>query len=63
MNMIIVEVTDTPGVEVGTLATLLGRDGDEEVSADMIAEWVGTINYEITTRIHPGQERVVVGGE
>jgi alanine racemase len=60
MNMITVEVTDIPGVEAGTVATLLGRDGDEEVSADLIAEWAGTINYEITTRIHPGQPRVVV---
>ncbi|HCR17378.1 MAG TPA: alanine racemase [Candidatus Latescibacteria bacterium] len=60
MNMITVEVTDIPCVEAGTVATLLGRDGDEEVSADQIASWIGTINYEVTTRIHPGQPRVVI---
>jgi len=64
MNMITVEVTDISGVKAGTVATLLGRDGDEEVSADQIASWIGTINYEVTTRIHSGQPRIMVeGGE
>jgi alanine racemase len=37
--------------EPGTVVTLLGSDGDEEVSAEELAEQIGTINYEITTRI------------
>lgn len=35
-------------VEIGDVVTILGRDGDEEVSADDLAEASGTINYEVT---------------
>jgi alanine racemase len=43
-------VGDAP-VEVGDEVVLLGRDGDEEVTADEWAERVGTINYEIVCGI------------
>jgi alanine racemase len=39
---------------------LLGRQGDENVSAEQIARWVDTINYEVTTRINERLPRVVV---
>jgi len=32
---------------IGTLVTLIGRDGDKEISVDDIAKWRKTINYEI----------------
>lgn len=38
-------------VEVGTIATLIGGDGRDRVSAEELAVHVGTINYEVTTRI------------
>lgn len=38
-------------VDVGEIATLLGADGDERVTAEELAEHAGTINYEITSRI------------
>lgn len=63
MNMTMVDVTHIPGVEVGTVATLLGTDGDERVSAEQLAAWMGTINYEVVSRIHPSQLRLVVQGE
>jgi alanine racemase len=37
--------------DVGTVATLIGRDGDEVVSAEELADHVGTINYEVVARI------------
>ena len=52
MNMIMVDVTDIPGVRRGTIVTLLGNDGDAAISADQIAAWTNTINYEVTTRIN-----------
>jgi len=52
MNMIMVDVTHIPQAQVGDHVVLLGRDGDEEISAETMADWLGTINYEITTRIH-----------
>lgn len=60
MNMMMVDVTHIPQVKVGTVATILGSDGDERVSAEQLAAWMGTINYEVVARIHPSQSRYVV---
>lgn len=51
MNLTMVDVTDVPGVGVEDTAVLLGRDGDAAVTAEEMAGWIGTINYEVTTRI------------
>lgn len=63
MNMTMVDVTHIPDVQPGTVATLLGSDGDERVSAEQLAGWMGTINYEVVSRIHPSQHRYLVAGE
>jgi alanine racemase len=60
MNMMMVDVTHIPDARVGSVATLLGRDGEEQVSAENLASWMGTINYEVVSRIHPSQPRFVV---
>jgi alanine racemase len=57
MNMTMVDVTHVPGVQAGDVATLLGRDGDEEITAEHLADWMGTINYEVVARIHPALPR------
>ena len=46
MDMIIVDVTDGP-IQVGDAVVLLGEQGSEKISADEIAQWAGTIAYEI----------------
>jgi alanine racemase len=38
-------------VEIGAMATLIGRDGSEQITAEELAERIGTINYEVTGRI------------
>jgi alanine racemase len=53
-----IDVTHIPSAKAGDVATLLGRDGDEEISAEQLASWMGTINYEVVTRIHPSQARL-----
>jgi alanine racemase len=40
------------------VATLLGDDGEERVSAELLAGWMGTIHYEVTSRIHPVVPRI-----
>lgn len=60
MNMMMVDVTHIPDVQVGTVATLLGSDGEERVSAEQLASWMGTINYEVVARIHPSQPRYLL---
>lgn len=59
MNHVVVDVTRAQG-EGALVATLLGRDGDEQVSADQLAAWAQTINYEIVTRIGAHLRRVVI---
>jgi alanine racemase len=60
MNMTMVDVTDIEDVKPMDEVVLLGRQGDEEVSADTLAKWAKTINYEITTRIGEHLPRVLV---
>ncbi|NLX18460.1 MAG: alanine racemase [Desulfobulbus sp.] len=48
MNLTLVDVTDLDqAVQPGEEVVLLGRQGDEEISADEIADWMGTISYEV----------------
>jgi alanine racemase len=50
MDQFMVDVRDAP-VQVGDVATLIGSDETERVTAEELAEQLGTINYEIITRI------------
>ncbi len=59
MNMFMVDVTHLKGVMVGDPVILLGRAGHERIDADMLAEWSGTINYEILARINPLIPRII----
>jgi alanine racemase len=60
MDQFMVDVGDD-SVEVGEIATLLGRDGDEGVTAEELARHIGTINYEVTTRVPSRVPRVYLG--
>ncbi len=61
MNHIIVDVTEATGDETHeVVATLIGKDGGESVTAENLAEWAQTINYEIVTRIGSHLKRMVV---
>ena len=43
---------------IGTKVTLIGKQGDQEISADEIAEHLETINYEIPCMISQRVPRV-----
>jgi alanine racemase len=60
MNHLIVDVTRATSDERPVTATLLGRDGEESVSAESLAGWAQTIHYEIVTRLGAHLRRVVV---
>ena len=49
MDSTVVDVTDVPGVEIGDVATIIGRDGDREIRLFEHAQCCGTIDYEILT--------------
>ncbi len=57
MDAITVDVTDIPGAQLGDTATLIGRDGDEAITAEHAAAWAGTISYEVLTSLGPRVER------
>jgi len=51
MDYTTIDVTHIPGVKVGDSVTLIGTDGDQEISVEDIATLLGTIPYEITCSI------------
>lgn len=59
MNMLMVDVTNIPDAVLEDEAILLGRSGDDAVSAETLALKIGTINYEIISRISSALPRIV----
>ena len=53
MDQLLVDVTGAPEVAVGDVATLIGRDGGEEISAQEVAGQCGTITNELLARLSP----------
>lgn len=51
MDQTMLDVTEIPDVEEGDIVTLIGRDGDEEISAVALAEQAGTITNELLSRL------------
>lgn len=56
MDAITLDVTDVRGVQAGDVATLVGADGDQRITAEEVAGWAGTISYEVLTSIGPRVE-------
>ena len=59
MNVCMIDVSAVPSVAVDDVVTLIGRDGMHTVSADDLAAHIGTIHYEIISRINPLLPRVL----
>jgi len=51
MDAFMVDVTDVPEVRIGDVVTLLGEDKGKEITADDLAFWSSSINYEIISRM------------
>jgi len=58
MDMTMIDVTGIDGVEVGDEVVIMGSQGDAVVSADEIAEAIGSINYEVTCMVASRVPRV-----
>jgi len=58
MDMIVVDVTDAPAVEVGDEVVLLGAQGGESILLCELADWAGTIPYEILCGISKRMPRI-----
>ncbi len=57
MDQLMVDVTDLENVSVGDEVTILGKDGENEITAEEIAELTNTINYEVVCQF---QKRVTI---
>jgi alanine racemase len=62
MDQMIVDVSRVPGVQTGDEVALLGRQGKAEIKATELAEWFGTIPWEVLTNITYRVPRVYLGG-
>ncbi|MDD5084594.1 MAG: alanine racemase [Candidatus Omnitrophica bacterium] len=51
MDYTMVDFGMSSNVHAGDTVTVLGRDGDAEISVSEVAEWAETIPYEIVTRL------------
>ena len=61
MDQFLVEVGRDSPVGFGEQVVLMGRQGDEMITAEDLAELVGTINYEITCSLTARVKREYVG--
>jgi len=57
MNWVTIELGDDSEISEGDEVVLIGEQGDDEIWADEVGRWAGTIAYESLTAIHPSIER------
>ncbi|MBW1809426.1 MAG: alanine racemase [Deltaproteobacteria bacterium] len=57
MNLVMVDVTDIPEVTLEDEVVLLGQQAGEQITAEQMADWAQTINYEIVARVDPYAQR------
>jgi alanine racemase len=61
MDQMVIDVSGVEGIEVGDEVVLIGWQGDESISAGEVAQWCGTIPWEILTNITYRVPRVYRG--
>lgn len=62
MDQFMVDVTDIPEAAQGDKVTLLGRDGQEEITAQMLGDLSGRFNYEFVCGLGKRVPRVYTKG-
>ena len=62
MDQIVVDVSRIPNVQAGDVATLIGADGGETLTAGGLAAEIGTTPHEITTCLTARVPRVLANG-
>ena len=60
MEKITINVSHIPAAAVGDEVVLMGRQGDDCISADEIATWIRSNNYEVVTSIAPRVPRTYI---
>lgn len=57
MNMTILDISKKPKAKPGDEVVIIGKSKGKQITPTDIADWAGTINYEITTRIPESMPR------
>lgn len=60
MDQMMLDVNHLPNLQVGEVVTLIGRDGDREISADDWANTLGTISWEILCGFKHRLPRIII---
>lgn len=63
MDYTMLDVTDVPGAAVADVVTLLGAQGEECITVEEVAGWLGTSAYEVLATILPRGRRIMVAGD
>lgn len=58
MDQIMVDITDIDDVHVGDRAIIMGKSGNEKITAEELGEMCGTINYEVICTFMPRVTRI-----
>jgi len=59
MDQTMINVSHISNIRVGDEVVLIGRQGEDEISAEEVAGWLGTINYEVVSEILARVPRIV----
>jgi alanine racemase len=59
MDQTMISVNHIPNVRVGDEVVLIGHQDGDEITAEEVADWLGTINYEVVSGILARVPRVV----
>lgn len=63
MDQMMIDVTNLGAIDVGEEVVLMGRQGDQSITADDMADWLGTISYEVLTSVSRRVLRVYLDDE
>jgi alanine racemase len=63
MDQFVVDISAIPGIQQDDEVVLIGKQGQGCISAEQVAAWAGTINYEVTTSLLSRVVRVYRRGQ
>jgi alanine racemase len=49
MDQTTIDVSHIPNVRIGDEVILIGRQRTDQITAEEVADWLGTINYEVNS--------------
>ncbi len=61
MDQSMIRLEDIPNPQVGDEVVVIGKQGDEEITADQVKQTWNTINYEVTCGIGARVPRIYLG--